>query len=106
MRTLPLSVVFCLAAACSSPEPAPLIDEPRQLTLAESSQCRELGMIVKRSARHSTQSFNTEQAMRDAMDAVLASGADAYQLLDVDDEGRGTQVIMQAFDCRASENHQ
>ena len=102
MRSIILPCACCVAFACSTPPPAPLVDEPRQLTLAETSQCRKLGMIVKRSARHSNQSFNTEQAMRDAMDAVLASGADAYQLLDVDDEGRGTQVIMQAFDCRGS----
>jgi hypothetical protein len=98
-RALPLSILVCLAAACSATQPAAQVDEPRQVSLAESSECRNLGLIVKRSARHSKQSFNTNQAMKDAMDAVLASGADSYQLLDVDDEGHGTQVIMQAFAC-------
>jgi hypothetical protein len=96
---LPLSILVCLAAACSATQPAAQVDQPRQVSLAESSECRNLGLIVKRSARHSKQSFNTNQAMKDAMDAVLASGADSYQLLDVDDEGHGTQVIMQAFAC-------
>lgn len=91
----------CCLFACTSPQaPAPTgIDAPREISLAESSRCREVGLVVKRSVRHSTDAFNTEQAMRDALAAVLAAGADTYRLLDVDTEGRGTQVIMQAFNC-------
>jgi hypothetical protein len=97
--------LWALLTACSgAPESQPVvpgIDAPREISKADTTACRELGLVVKRSARYNQDKFDTQQAMSAALDAVLEAGGDSYRLLDVTSEGsgRGTQVILEAYRC-------
>ena len=97
------TLMLALLAGCAGQDLTSMsgIDAPREITQAEATNCRDLGLVVKQSVRGSQKVFGREQAMQAALDAVLEAGGDAYRLLDVseDSPGGGAQVILQAYRC-------
>lgn len=93
-------VTACLVYACASPVDR-AADQPQKIAADARSNCSLLGTIVKRAAGYASSTVNTKRAMDQALDAVRDAGGDSYYVLDVDSStsGRGTQVVMEAYDC-------
>jgi len=95
-KTFALLVVLLLSGcAATSPSSGGLLEVRGE----EGADCRELGAVSGRATGQTQDRLNERRAMDLAKDSARERGANAYRVLDADQGGYGTQVVLMALDC-------
>ena len=99
MRQITWFIALGSVCGCSANAPSQTAS-PMMVDAAEKEHCRSLGVITELAGGRGAQSFNEQKVMDAARKSVTAAGGNAYYVIDLDDRGYGTQVVLEALDCK------